>query len=82
MKLFQSKREGPYGTWTKTWRIRIEWKYQDFWIGAFWKTDRHKLDFDLWICLLPCLPIHLWWTKEFRRNGVRIGQAPQPNSQP
>ena len=38
--------------------IRIEFKIQDFWIGAFWRKEGTR--FDLWICLLPTAPIHYW----------------------
>lgn len=40
--------------------LTLEWKVEDFWVGAFWKLERRMsaLQFDLWICLLPCLPIH------------------------
>lgn len=47
--------------------IRLEFKLPDLWIGAFWKTtDLEPRAFrtrrvDLWICFLPCLPIHLRW---------------------
>lgn len=37
--------------------VSLEWKVQDLWIGAFWKAEYGE--FDLWICLLPCLPIHI-----------------------
>lgn len=57
-------------------RIRIEWKPQDLWVGVFWKrkkwwggnmdwfgdgqTDNNAhRNFDLWICLVPMLPIHI-----------------------
>lgn len=38
-------------------RVRLEFKVEDMWVGVFWKriTPSH---FDLWICLLPCLPVH------------------------
>lgn len=36
---------------------RFEFKKQDLWIGAFWKTDRNG--WNIWICLLPCLPLHI-----------------------
>lgn len=44
------------------WRIDLEFKPQDLWIGVFWKTTGHCLD--AWICLLPCVPLHLCvlWT--------------------
>ena len=57
------------------WRIRLEWKPQDCWIGAFWKTDIYETyhrrgdspalpavyeRFHLWVCLLPMLPLHIF----------------------
>jgi len=42
------------------WRISIEFKLQDLWIGAFWKRIGNCVD--LWVCLVPCVPIHIsWW---------------------
>ena len=47
--------------------LAIEFKLQDFWIGVFWdykKADYSVAgfhctqDFHLWICLIPCFPIH------------------------
>lgn len=45
-------------------RIGIEWKPQDLWVGAYWRRSGSCVD--LWICLLPCIPIHIswWWTRE------------------
>jgi hypothetical protein len=45
------------------WRCQLEWKLQDFWIGAFWKRQGNCID--LWLCLLPCVPLHIswWWTQ-------------------
>lgn len=47
-------------------RCRIEWKLQDLWVGVFWKTTNCLVDSgekplftDVWICILPCVPIHL-----------------------
>ena len=47
-------------------KIRLEFKLQDLWIGAFWRTTYRITDegeqpfsWDLWICLIPCLPIRL-----------------------
>jgi hypothetical protein len=39
------------------WIWQLEFKLQDMWIGMFWR--RGGSTFDLWICLLPCFPIHL-----------------------
>lgn len=38
--------------------IRPEFKAADCWVGAFWKRS-HVNRFDLWLCLLPMLPLHL-----------------------
>ncbi len=39
------------------WYARFEFKLQDLWVGAFWKTSGNC--FDLWICFLPCVPLHV-----------------------
>lgn len=46
------------------WRIGIEFKLQDLWVGVYWKRVGNSVD--AWICLLPCLPIHVswWWSGE------------------
>lgn len=50
-------------------KARIEFKYQDLWIGAFWTTTT-IVDYNLndtfrrthlWLCLIPCFPLHLSW---------------------
>jgi hypothetical protein len=41
-------------------RARLEFKAQDMWIGAYW--DRGPTHYHLWVCLLPMLPIHIWWS--------------------
>lgn len=51
-----------------TLHIRLEVKLQDVWIGLYWKRKRRSgtgwppdTRTDVWICLVPCLPIHIWW---------------------
>lgn len=56
-------------------RLRLRWKPQDCWVGVFWRRDRRAGMFvdrgwvewterwDVWVCLLPMLPIHLSWRK-------------------
>ncbi len=39
--------------------MRLEWKPQDCWIGAYW--ERRGADWHLWVCLLPMLPLHFRW---------------------
>jgi hypothetical protein len=48
------------------WRVRLEFKLADCWIGAYWcrrlNEDGVEVGRDIWICLLPCLPIHVFRT--------------------
>ena len=37
-------------------RLQLEWKPQDLWVGVYYTNSAYQ--FDVWICLLPCLPIH------------------------
>lgn len=50
--------------------VALEWKLQDLWIGAFWRTT--EFGGDLWVCLLPCLPLHLSWSDAHARLPNRI----------
>lgn len=49
---------------SRNWNCELEWKPQALWIGAYWKRLGNCID--LWVCLLPCLPIHIswWWSRE------------------
>lgn len=48
------------------WNAQIEWKPQDLWIGAFWRQCGNCVD--LWICILPCVPVHVsWWWHDPRQ---------------
>lgn len=41
--------------------LRIEFKKEDAWIGAFWRWEKDTWDiwrFHLWVCLIPCFPFH------------------------
>lgn len=56
----------------------FEWEPRDLWVGAFWKKDDFgpayhcssltKLEqrYDLWVCLVPCLPLHVTWFRFVR----------------
>ncbi len=56
--------------------VRLEFKPNDMWIGLYTrKTDlfpwnyRRRWQRDIWICMLPMLPIHLWWTRTEHENN-------------
>lgn len=51
-------------------KIRWEFKKEDCWIGVYWERSDYFLDtdksyvypngqLDIWICLIPCFPIHI-----------------------
>lgn len=51
-------------------RIRFEFKPQDLWIGVYWRLrtlkdylENWETGIDIWICLLPMLPLHISLTK-------------------
>lgn len=48
--------------------ISLEYKLADLWVGlypdkVYLRPINHKRQWinHLWICLLPCLPIHITW---------------------
>ena len=48
-------------------KVRIEFKPQDLWVGAYWQTDNygpHQDQTTMWICLLPMLPIRISWIRK------------------
>ncbi len=42
------------------WKIFLEFKLQDMWVGAYWQKSFER-DLDIWICLIPCFPIHIMY---------------------
>lgn len=62
--------------------VRVEFKPEDCWIGIFWKrrtlsracfttgSYAQRTDTHVWVCLLPCFPIHLTFNGEWS-NGKR-----------
>lgn len=38
-------------------RVNLEFKLQDLWVGAYW--DANYTGVHVWVCLLPCLPLHV-----------------------
>lgn len=43
-------------------RWRLEFKLEDWWVGVFWRfyeeaAGQRKVA-EMWICFLPCLPLH------------------------
>lgn len=48
--------------------IRVELKKEDAWVGVFWRRAGTRLD--VWVCLIPFVPIHYWYySKETSDDG-------------
>lgn len=55
-------------------KIRIEFKPQDLWIGIYWKWPH------VWICIIPMLPIHLWFQSDALWKSLDEGLSPKKES--
>jgi hypothetical protein len=66
------------------WKLRLEFKLQDAWVGAFWRGGRHVSEetglvvrtLEIWLCLLPCMPIHvtrIWLTEPTLEERRELG---------
>lgn len=45
--------------------IRVEFDPGDLWIGMYWHVIEigYRDQWDIYICLVPMLPIHIHWSK-------------------
>ena len=63
----------------KRWRARhglaarFEIKLEDLWIGVFLETKvyRKVKTVHVWICFLPCFPLHVSWKACSKTNDAR-----------
>ena len=47
--------------------LTLEWKLPDLWVGAFYdvrRWDERGRWVEVWVCLLPTLPIHIHYEWE------------------
>lgn len=51
--------------------VNVTFEPRDLWVGAYWDfypyiwnpdQSEHWV-FDLYVCLIPCLPLHLRWAR-------------------
>lgn len=55
----------------REWYVRTEFKLGDLWLGIFWKEgEGYHESWHLYICLLPCLPIHIKWLQRAMRKST------------
>ena len=56
-------------------KASIEFVPNDIWIGAYWRTKNNT--FNIWLCLIPMIPLHLSWEIDRRRyNSRRFQRSP------
>ena len=41
--------------------LSIELEIRDMWIGIYWRHDKLYQLWHLYICIVPCLPVHITW---------------------
>jgi hypothetical protein len=46
---------------TRRWRMALQFKPADLWVGVYYAG--HGGWWDVWVCLVPCFPIHFWSTE-------------------
>jgi hypothetical protein len=77
-------------------RARFERKLADMWIGVFWRKGVDRCShwdeknnrpvclaperLDIWICLVPCFPLHVKFGGNERRQPLFKFGDPYPNS--
>jgi len=69
---YYGMRENIYASYSG-WKF--EFKIQDGWIGYYWQIEKCNSthdQFDLWICLIPFIPLHLWWLILKRKRGEDV----------
>ncbi len=52
----------------------MEFEPRDLWVGAYWNRSPAyagqdatamylRWEYDLYLCLIPTLPVHVWWSR-------------------
>lgn len=47
------------------WYVRNEFKLADLWLGVYW-SDGEGSYRHLYVCLVPCFPIHIRWKRSYK----------------
>ncbi|KKL67821.1 hypothetical protein LCGC14_2131120 [marine sediment metagenome] len=38
-------------------KVQIQWEPRDWWVGTFWRKT--EIAVHLYVCIVPCLPLHV-----------------------
>lgn len=66
----------------RRWHLRLQWEPRDCWIGLYWTRATYSTH--VYICLLPCFPLHVWWMTAPEPpypGGIDSSQAAQAKEQ-
>ena len=76
MATWLTRRLNSVKIWAGRFTVRIEFKPQDCWVGVYWEgtvNNYRTLDSknEWWVCIIPCFPIHIIYTKPYRDYFAR-----------
>jgi len=61
-------------------KVQIQFEPRDMWIGLFWRVTRDvpapASIVHLYVCLIPCFPLHLTWLRDGDATAARKAGVP------
>jgi hypothetical protein len=60
------------------WRVRLELKLADLWLGVYLSPDPAPSG-TIYVCVVPCLPLHVDWWKKWPRDAADDQAKEDPN---
>ena len=56
-----------------TCKMQLQWEPRDLWVGLFWR--RSDIAWHIYVCLLPCVPVHITRLRGEALRGQRVGDS-------
>jgi hypothetical protein len=45
--------------------VRLLFEPRDLWVGAYWNRQRERCEWMVYVCLIPCLPIRIHFSRSY-----------------